>query len=65
MFECSQSELRHELDALATQFEIYVRRRVTADEAFEDWREAFYSAFDNPQDNDLSETAAARLQAIL
>ncbi len=53
------AELQHDLDAIAVQFEIRVRRMVSDDEAFEEWRDAFCDAFDNPRD--ATKTDRARL----
>lgn len=60
-----EAQLRHDIDSLATQFEMIVRRRGSDPEAFEHWREAFYDAFDHPQDETAASLAHVALDALL
>jgi len=65
MIETTQQELTHTLDMLATSFEMFVAGRYGSDaQKIEDWREAFYQAFDNPGDKPSCEAADSALTAL-
>ena len=66
--ETAMAWMQHDMASIALQFELWLQGFVpsdgTADEAFEDWREAFYEALDNPTDEQQSERAAMFLSNL-
>lgn len=67
MFD-DRAELVHEMESIALQFEMWVHSKLpkdgSGDDVFEDWREAYYSALDNPDDEAATRRAIAHFAEL-